>query len=205
MRVLVVEAHPDDGVLACGGTICKMIDSSFEVKMIYLCPCDEDPKNVGHLEDHGRALKIMGLSEMYGYKFPRRLTEYHKQEIRDALWKIKEEYQPQLVMCPSPHDFHQDHHAIANCCLTVFRDVATILGFEIWRSSNYEFRANLFVGLEEHHVNTKLRALSQYRSQLENRSETFKLSVIQARMVARGAQVLEPYAEAFEFLWGKIV
>lgn len=204
MRVLVVEAHPDDGVAACGGTICKMIESDFEVKMIYFCPCDEDPKNAGHLEDHARALKILGLSEARGYKIPRDVAENYKQEIRDILWKIKGEYQPQLVICPSPHDFHQDHRTIADCCLTIFRDVATILGFETWRSSSHEFCANLFVGLEERHVDTKLRSLSQYRSQLEERSKSFKLHVFQAGMVARGSQILEPYAEAFEFLWGKI-
>ena len=204
MKVLVVEAHPDDAIAACGGTICKMIESGFEVKMIYFCPCDEDPRNVGHLEDHGRAAKIIGLSEAQGYKFPRNIAEIHRQEIRDILWKIKEEYQPQLILCPTPHDFHQDHQIVADCCLTIFRDVATLLGFEVWRSSNHEFHANLFVTLEEYHVDTKLRALSQYRSQLERRSKSFKLGVFQAGMVARGAQILEPYAEAFEFLWGKI-
>jgi len=205
LRVLIVEAHPDDGVGSCGGTICKMLELGFEVKMIYFCPCDEDPLNSGHLEDHARALKILGLSEMGGYKIPRDIAENHKQEIRDALWKIKEEYQPQLVICPNPHDFHQDHRAVGDCCLTIFRDVATILGFEVWRSSNYDFHANLFVKLEERHVDTKLRALSQYRTQLERRSKSFKLGVFQAGMVARGAQILEPYAEAFEFLWGKII
>ena len=205
MRVLVVEAHPDDAVAGCGGTICKMIESGFEVKMVYFCPCDEDPKNAGHLEDHARALKILGLSEVRGYKIPRDIAENYKQEIRDILWKIKEEYQPQIVLCTNPHDFHQDHKAVGECCLTIFRDVASILGFEAWRSSSHEFRANLFVGLTDQHVDTKMRALSQYRSQLENRSKSFKLNVFQAGMVARGHQILEPYAEAFEFLWGKIM
>ena len=205
MKVLIVEAHPDDGVAACGGTICKMIEQGFKVKMIYFCPCDEDPKNVGHLEDHTRALKILGLSEAQGYKIPRDTAENHKQEIRDILWKIKGEYAPQLVICPTPHDFHQDHRVIADCCLTIFRDIATLLGFETWRSSNHEFHANLFVGLEERHVDIKLRALSQYRAQLENRGKSFKLGVFQAGMVARGAQILESHAEAYEFLWGKII
>ena len=205
MRVLVVEAHPDDGTMSCGGTICKMIESGFEVKMIYFCPCDEDPRNAGHLEDHARALKLLGLSEMKGYKFPRDVARMYKQEIRDILWKIKGEYQPQIVLCPSIHDFHQDHKAVGDCCLTIFRDVATILGFESWRSSNHEFHANFFVGLEEHHVDTKLRALSQYRAQLENRTKSFQLSVFQAGMVARGHQILMPYAEAYEFIWGRIV
>ena len=205
IRVLVVEAHPDDGVGGCGGTICKMIELGMDVKMIYICPCDEDPINEGHLDDHTRALKILGLSELRGYKIPRDVAENHKQKIRDILWKIKEEYVPHLVLCPTPHDFHQDHRVVTNCCLTIFRDVATILGFEVWRSSSHEFRANLFVGLSEHHVDTKLRALSQYTSQIENRGKSFKLEVFRAAMVARGSQILEPYAEAFEFLWGKIV
>lgn len=200
-----MEAHPDDGVTACGGTICKMIEQGYEVKMVYFCPCDEDPINVGHLDDHARALKILGLSEARGYKIPRDIAENYRQEIRDTLWKIKEEYQPQIVLCPSPHDFHQDHKTIADCCLTIFRDTSTLIGFEVWRSTNHEFNANLFVGLEEQHVDTKLRAISQYRSQLERRSKSFKLGVFQAGMVARGAQILEPYAEAYEFLWGKIV
>lgn len=205
MRVLVVEAHPDDGIMSCGGTISKMIESGYKVKMIYLVPCVEDPKNKGHLEDHARALKIIGLSEMRGYKFPRDVAGMYKQEIRDLLWKIKEEYQPQIVLCPGIHDFHQDHKAIGDCCLTIFRDVATILGFESWRSSSHEFRANFFVGLEERHVDIKLRALSQYRSQIENRGKSFNLTVLRAGMVARGHQILESYAEAFEFLWGRIV
>ena len=204
MRVLVVEAHPDDGVVGCGGTVCKLLEASHEVRMIYFCPCDEDPKNEGHLEDHSRALRILGLPELRGYKIPRDVAEEHKQEIRDILWKIKEEYNPQLVLCPSPHDFHQDHRAVGDCCLTIFRDTSTVLGFHTWRSSSHEFRANLFVGLTEEHVDVKLRALSQYASQLANRSKSFKLEVFRAGMVARGHHILEPYAEAYEFLWGKI-
>ena len=109
MRVLLASAHPDDVEVNCGGTIHRLRRQEAEICSIYMCPCSEDPRNVGHLEEHAAVVRNMGIDKLIGYDFQRRYLEYHKQDVRDTLWGIKEQFNPELVICPSPHDFHQDH------------------------------------------------------------------------------------------------
>jgi len=204
MRVLLVSPHPDDGEVGCGGTISRLRTPQNEIWEIYFCPCTEDPKNKGHLEDHRRAVEVLGIDKLIEKKFWRHSLELLKQEVRDILYKLKEEFKPDLVLCPTPHDFHQDHKAVAECCMTIFRDSSTILGYEILRSVMSDFRPNLYVTLTHLDVEKKLETIKCYKSQIKHRSYYFTPKFIEAQLRVRGAQVKAEWAEAFELLWGRI-
>jgi len=204
MRVLLVSAHPDDIEINCGGTIYRLWKRGDEIQSIYMCPCSEDPKNTGHLEDHAVVVKNLGIDKLIGYNFQRRYLEYHKQDVRDILWSIKKQYKPELVICPSPHDFHQDHQALSECCMTIFRDSCSILGFESLRSSTDEFRANIFVILDAEDVIKKEEALRGYKILLKTRQYFYKPELYLDRSRMRGSQVLVDYAEAYELMRGRI-
>jgi LmbE family N-acetylglucosaminyl deacetylase len=204
MRVLIVDAHTDDCEISCGGTIARLKREGHEVYSIYFCPCTSDPKNVGHLEDHrivcehfGIMLYLEGLMPSDGY------LENNKQQIRDILYQIRERLKPDLVLCPSIHDFHQDHKTIAECVMTIFRDTSTILGCEVLRSVSPEFHPNFFVILQEEDMTTKLKAIDLYKSQKIGRPYFFSVERLKAQMVMRGTQAKADWAEAFELLWGR--
>ena len=200
-RVLVVEAHPDDGTVSAGGTIAriKRENPDCEIRLVYFCPCNEDPANKGNLLEHERACEILGIEEIIPYAYPRdKYLENNKQEIRDILWKLRELYQPDLVLCPSPtFDLHQDHKTVGECCDCIFRDSASILHFEVIRSTP-KFSPNFYVILNDEDFEKKMEAIDCYKSQKIGRPYFFSKEIFKSNMVMRGTQIKAKYAEAFD-------
>lgn len=207
MKILLVEAHPDDATISCSGTLIriKREHSDWQIKLVYFAPCTEAPENAGHIEEHKKACEMLGIDEVITYDFPRDgYLEVHKQEIRNILWKLRELYQPDIVLCPSIHEFHQDHRAVADCCLTIFRDTSTILGFEVIRSSTPDFKPNMLVTFGYDIAREKLDIIGEYESQLKARPYFFSKAIFMAHMKMRGTQAKALYAEAFEVMWVRI-
>jgi len=204
MKILLVSAHPDDAEISCGGSIARFKREKHTIWSIYFCPCVEDPKNEGHLEEHRKACKVLGVDKLIEESFPRDILEQHKQEVRNILYKLREGYNPDLVLCPALADTHQDHKAVAECCLTIFRDTSTILGFEVLRSIGPNFHSNYYITLEMEDVLAKINAIEQYKAQLKNRSYFFSVKNFLAQMQMRGTQAKTLWAEAYELIWGRI-
>lgn len=206
-RILLVSAHPDDTEMSAGGTIARLKRENPNCKIwhIFFCPCLEDPKNVGCIEEHERAFQVLGIEKDINIDVPRNgWLESHMQEVRDTLWDIKEEFHPDLVLCPSPHDFHQDHNAVTKCCETIFRFESTILGYEVPRSTMPDFVPNLYIILSCDDVCTKIKAIEQYERQFKTRPESFDLEKLKSYLTMRGMQANTLWAEAFEVLWGRL-
>lgn len=191
-KVLIVSAHPDDGEISCTSTILKMKSLNWEVWSIYFAACDEDPNNLGHLDDHREVIKHLGIDKLVGYRFPRNRLEENKQEIRDLLWNIKNAYHPDLILSPSIYDYHQDHKVVAECVSTIFRDSSSIVGFEVLRSSY--FQPDLYLGFDT--IQSKLDIISLYTSQFNR--EWFRIENFEAHAKFRGVQIARPYAEAYK-------
>lgn len=205
MRVLLVSAHPDDAESSCAGTISRLKEKGENIIWsIYFCPCNEDPLNDGHLEDHLKVIKYLNIDRLIENNFPRNILENYKQEVRDILFKLREEFKPDLVLCPTIHDYHQDHKALAECCLTIFRDTSTILGYEVIRSVSPDFVANFFVILQAKNVIARLNVINLYKTQMKARPYFFTEEKFKAYMEMRGVQAKTEWAEAYELMWGRI-
>jgi len=205
MKVLVVDAHPDDGEISCAGTISRMRREGHEVYTMYFCPCSEDPKNEGHLKDHNRVCRFLDIKQYVCGEMPRDgYVETHKQQVRDILYQIRERLKPDIILCPSIHEFHQDHKALAECCLTIFRDTSIILGYEILRSVSPDFTPNFYVTLSTGDRNKKLKSISMYKSQLNARPYFFSIDRFDSQLRMRGTQAMSDFAEAYEMMWGRV-
>ena len=76
---------------------------------------------------------------------------------------MRTEINPDLIFMPDLSDVHQDHATIATEGLRAFK-FSSILSYELpW--NNLSFTTSSFVHLEENHVQTKVRALNEYKSQ----------------------------------------
>ena len=205
-RILIVEPHPDDGIVGAGGTIAriKRENPTCQIKLIYMSPCTEDPKNKGHIEDHRKVCKFLGIDEVIEESMPRdSYLENNKQEVRDILWKIREEFNPDLVFCSSSHEeFHQDHSVVGECVETIFRDTSTILAYEVLRSSN--FNPNFYVILSKEDVEKKISGIECYKSQLKTRPYFFSKEIFESHLIMRGAQAKTKWAESFKLIRGRV-
>lgn len=195
-RVLLVEAHPDDVVLGCGGTVAKFM-GKMRFSSVTFAPCTEDPLNEGVLEENKKALNLLGVMDILHFSYPRNELFLHAQKIRNNLHKIKTEYHPNVIFCPSASDLHPDHSLVGQCCITIFRDSATILAYPILRSLG-NFQPTCFVSLSQKHINLKLEALNIFKTQF--RRQYFKDSIFLSELVYYGARINQEYAEAFEVL-----
>lgn len=201
-RILVLAPHTDDGELGCGASICKFIEKGAQVYYAAFSTCEESvpkgfPADVLEVELK-EATSVLGIDKknLLIYRYPVRKLSYHRQEVLEELVKLNKEIEPDLVMLPSQADQHQDHQTLSAEGLRAFRN-ASILGYEEpW--NHITFSAQAYVRISQQHLETKLKALSCYRSQ--NGRTYFSRDFIRSLAVMRGVQVGVRYAEAFEVL-----
>jgi len=199
-NVLVLAPHTDDGELGLGGTISYLIESGSNVTYAAFSTAEESvppgfPKDVLKTEVIN-ATSMLGVKKenVLIYNYQVRKLSYVRQEILEELISIKKQNKYDAVFIPSVHDIHQDHSTIAAEGIRAFKN-STILGYElIW--NNLTFNTQCFIKLQSRHIQAKINALKEYKSQgfRDYLSEEFIFSLARAR----GVQVGCEYAEAFE-------
>jgi LmbE family N-acetylglucosaminyl deacetylase len=110
--------------------------------------------------------------------------------------KLNNKLKPELVLLPSTNDTHQDHQAISQEGFRAFKKTSMI-GYEM-PYNNLNFSTNLFVVLEEAHVNRKIEALKCYKSQVGKIYATSDF--IASLAMVRGTQIGVKHAESFEII-----
>ncbi len=196
-RLLVVGPHPDDVELGCGGTIARFSRQA-RIDYLILSPCLEDPRNANIVAEAEAAASVLGIdrASMIVEDLPRRTFHDKREDIRRILIAARDRLEPDLVFCPSLRDVHQDHEVTAEETLRLFRDVS-VVAYESPRSS-LDFQPNLYLTLDEDHLETKVKALMSYKSQFDR--YYFEPDIIRSFARMRGAQCRERYAEAFEIM-----
>ena len=201
-RILILAPHTDDGELGCGGTIAKYLEEGATVFYIAFSTAEASvpegfPSN--QLETEVRAATFsLGIPKenLFLYKYQVRKLNYVRQEILEELIRLRPVIVPDIVFLPSSNDIHQDHFTIYKEGLRAFKH-STILGYElIW--NNLAFSTDCFIRIEEKHVQKKITALQEYKTQ-EGR-HYMAPDFIQALARVRGTQINAQYAEAFEVI-----
>jgi N-acetylglucosamine malate deacetylase 1 len=201
-RVLILAPHTDDGEYGCGGSINKFIENGSEVYYVAFSACQQSvlqdlPSDI-LITEVKSATKVLGVktSNLILLDYEVRTFNYRRQEILDDIIKIRNEINPDLIFLPSLHDIHQDHYTIAFEGIRAFK-FSTILSYEMpW--NNFTFNTTTFITLEERHLEKKIKALNEYKSQKHRpySNEGF----IRSLAGVRGVQIGVKYAEVFEVI-----
>jgi len=199
-NILVLAPHTDDGELGMGGTISHLVELGKKVTYVAFSTAQQSvpegfPKDILKTEVKKATAKLGILPEnLIIYNYEVRKLGYIRQEILEELIHLRKANHFDLVFMPSLHDIHQDHTTVAQEGLRAFKNT-TLLGYElIW--NNLTFNTQCFVPLEQRHINAKVDALKEYKSQgsRDYLSEDFIFSLAKARGVQAGCAL----AEAFE-------
>ncbi len=120
-RILVLAAHPDDETLGAGGTI--SLNRGVEALRIWIAtdgtsqegvpPGEEAAYGLLRREEARRAAAALGAPEPRFAGFPDRGLARIPRELDAALSTLIDDFEPQLVLCPSPVEIHPDHRALA--------------------------------------------------------------------------------------------
>ena len=199
---LVLAPHTDDGELGCGGTLSWLIEQGISIYYVAFSICEtsvpeEFPSDILATEVR-RANRVLNIpsDHLFIHRYPVRHFPHHRQEILEDLIKLRAEIDPDLILLPAPDDVHQDHQVISQEGLRAFKR-RTILGYELpW--NNLTFTASASVPLNRRHIDNKIEALRQYKSQWHRNywNEDFILGLARVR----GVQVGTEYAEAFQVI-----
>ena len=193
-RVLIISPHPDDGVLAMGGTITKLIEQNIEVKyLIFSWEGQEFNK-----EEIINAIKTLGVKEqnIIFLNYQVRNFNYYNNEIREELLKQKNEYKPDLVFTHNSFDYHQDHKIVCEEAIRVFRE-GKILGYILpWNLR--AFRFDMFFEITGQQLQKKLDATKFLKSQQFR--FYYEPERIKATAITMGLFRRKELAEGFEIL-----
>lgn len=200
-NILVLGPHTDDGELGCGGLMAKRAEAGHNVTYAVFSSCRRSVPH-GMADDvlkHEvrKAASILGLdpdNQLILFDYDVRTFPEHRQHILEDLIRLRAELKPDLVICPSANDVHQDHATICREAIRAFKKQSILCYEEPW--NNIVFSTHVFEKLEERHLQKKMEALGAYESQKHR--AYFHPDVMRSLAITRGAQLEGGYAEAFE-------
>jgi len=213
MKVLVIAPHPDDEVLGCGGAIVKHVSEGDEV---YLCvvtkayPPDWPEDEIKERRDEVvRANKILGIKKTYFLDLPTvKLDTIPQKELNEAIAKVVNKLRPEIVYIPHGGDVNNDHRLVFEAAMVAIRPkpalaIKKVLCYETlseteWAAPLAEnaFMPNVYVDISGV-LATKLKAMSEYKSELKEFPHPRSLEAISALAKVRGATTGVEAAEAF--------
>lgn len=203
MKVLLLSPHTDDVEMGAGGTIAKLIEEGHEIKWAVFSTC-EDAAPSGMPKDSMKkeflkVVRMLGIKDYEIYNFENKRFPEQRQKILDTMHELKNKTKPELVICPSMNDTHQDHNTIAMEAFRCFKKSANIIGYEMpWNKIN--FSPTFFSDLSEEHMKKKLEILNCYESQIALKRNYFSKDFVMGLAKVRGVQSNSDYAEAFEVI-----
>ena len=199
-RALVLAPHTDDGEFGCGGTIARMTGAGVEVHYHAFSSASRSlptgfPADT-LVHEARAATAALGVPEerVTIHDFDVRTFPTVRQEILEILVELSANLQPDLVLMPSLGDIHQDHETVAREGMRAFKRT-TLLGYEIpWNC--FAFRRDAYVALEQRHLDAKVAALANYRSQQHRNyaNEEYIRNVARTHGIESGRD----FAEVFE-------
>ena len=196
LHVLCIGAHSDDIEIGCGGTILRLRQDHPEAVFHWLVL-----SAIGVREAEARkAVSLFAgdkLGEMQLNSFPDGFLPYVGAEVKAVFENMKGRFEPDLILCTSKKDAHQDHRLVAELTWNTFRN-HLILEYEIPKYDGDMGQPTVFVPLDEATCQTKISNLmTAFESQRSKR--WFEESTFRAIMRLRGMESnsASGYAEAF--------
>jgi len=212
-RVLVIAPHPDDEVLGCGGTMVKYVSGGDEV---YLCivtkaytPEWTDDEIRERKEEVHTVNEILGVKKTYFLGLPTvKLDTIPQKELNDLISQVVNEVQPEVVYLPHQGDANKDHRLVFEAAMVATRPkpnltIRKVLCYEVLSETEWAapFEESAFIPNVWTNISgvleTKLKAMSGYKSELKEFPHPRSLEAISALAKMRGANVGVDAAEAF--------
>lgn len=219
MNILVFAPHPDDEVLGCGGVIAKHHANGDSV---YVCiaTCGHPPIfNDDLMKTNGwphtlypeikKAHDILGVKETFYLDCPAADMESVKRfDLNGRLIELIQKLEPDTIYTPHFGDMQKDHTVLAESIMVAVRPkyksrVRRVLAYETLSETEWNiphskntFIPNVFVDVEDF-IETKLKAMSCYESQLSAFPDPRSLEAVDALAKLRGSTMGSKAAEAF--------
>lgn len=193
-QVLVLGAHPDDE-MGCAGFLYQLTQGGSHITAVAFSECKD--LNGPELIDEWRGgLAVLGITDTEILDLPNRHLPEYRATILDVLDRYRTG-QPDLVLCPTTYDTHQDHATVAAEAKRAFKNT-TVLGYELPLNSVNGNGLSAFVTLSPDAMDAKFVHSEAFRSQ--HAKAYMNPEFIEGLARVRGVQAGTRWAEAFEVI-----
>lgn len=197
LRLLAIGAHPDDIEIAAGGTLLRLVaevaDLRAQVVVLSATPPRAAEARAAAADLFGGAGELtVEVHDLADGHLPAQWGE-----VKRLLESLARSSRPDLILCPSPADAHQDHRLIGELVRTSFRD-HLILHYEVpkWDGDLGATGATHYVPLDRALIERKCTLLrNRFPSQAGR--DWFSDETFTALARLRGLECRARYAEAF--------
>ena len=126
VEIVCLAAHPDDIEIACGGFLLEL-GARRDVRATFATLTGSPARRD---EARAAAAAFVPGADVRFWDLPDGRLPAHWGEAKAGLEQLARQISPDLVLCPSRDDSHQDHRLVAELVPTVWRD-ALVLEYEI--------------------------------------------------------------------------
>lgn len=217
-RVLVIAPHADDETLGAGGTIARRVAEGAEVHVAVVTGHGDAPHPLWPItvwervrEECRRALAVLGVHRLHFEEVPAaQVADQPVWQLNRTVGGLLERIQPDVLYAPFAFDLHKDHREIFHALSVAWRSSSAagrklreVYCYEVpsethWNAPYLEasFTPNTWVDISAQ-LDTKLRALACYESQIRPAPDARSLDAVRALAIWRGSQQHLAAAEAF--------
>ena len=194
--VLAIGAHPDDLELAIGGMLARLSRESARVVMaVVSIPADYETRRA----EAERAAEILGCELRFLMDGEcRRIDDIKNYQLVGMFDALVRELQPAAVLTHSATEFHRDHVAVHNACLSTQR----LRAFDFFhfnptmcRPVPTQFHPRVYIDVSST-IDVKMQAIEAHTSQFGARGLDSEMYRDLARLSGRMAGV--KYAEGLD-------
>ena len=215
-KILIVAPHPDDEAIAAGGTIAKLSSLGHEIHVLtvsgHLPPLYSREDYEKTITESQKAFDILGITSSEFLEIPSTMiAERPVHELNSKILNTVRSLKPQMVFCPYP-DRHIDHRIVFDSVMVatrpvgVGRDIEILAAYETlsethWNAPHIEpnFTPNWVIDISDH-IQTKLKALKCYESQISDFPGPRSIEAIEALAKFRGTQAGFAYGEGMHII-----
>jgi N-acetylglucosamine malate deacetylase 1 len=215
-RVLIVAPHPDDETLGAGGTAARWTAAGHEVTILtvsgHLPPLYPEGVYERTEREARAAYQILGIRKHAFLKIPATFVGNEPVHVLNGrIAAAVRDSAPHIVLAAYP-DRHIDHRVIFDAVMVACRpvgagrDIELLAAYETlsethWNAPHIEpnFVPNFTVDITDH-VQTKLRALACYASQVAAFPAPRSVEAVESLAKFRGTQAGFAYGESFHVI-----
>ena len=192
--VVAIGAHPDDIEIGAGGLLLSLARATPGLRAHYVVMTGTAQR---HAEAMAAARALLPGAELTFdlHRLPDGRLPGHWGQVKEGLQRAAATLAPDLVLCHTAEDAHQDHRLLGRMAPTAFRS-AQSLHYEIPKWDGDLGRPNLYVPMPAEVAKTKMEILHEaYPSQRHHDWWDDEVFLGLARL--RGMECRSRYAEAF--------
>ena len=200
LRVLCIGAHSDDIEIGCGGTVLDLLKADRAVALHWAVASASTHRvaetQASITEFRARANPESALSVSFG-GLREGVIGVHLEEARTWLFGIRDTFAPDVIFVHYWADLHQDHRALGELALQIFRD-QLIVHYEIPKYDGDLGTPTVYMPLSAGTAERKVAILVRsFPSQSDK--DWFDARTFEGLMRIRGIECRAPsgFAEAF--------